>query len=320
MASKVVICGAGFLGSHIAQALGTSTAIKHCVQLASRNPVKTYSILEHRLPADRLLSPATVDITKPLTLTSTFQNAAVVVSLVGIMHGTPQDFENIQWKGAFNVAEAAQRAGAKVVHISAIGADANSEVPYTRTKALGEQAVLEHCPDATIIRPSIVFGPEDDFFNRFSRLSKYLPFMPVFGGGTSRFQPVYVDDIARAVEIIARNDPKVNSLVSGKIIEAGGPDVLTYRQIMELVLKYNGRWRPIISLPFWLGMIQASILERLPHNLFTLTRSQVSQLKMDNVVNEKMSSDTIPISSLLEMDGQGPLKSVDEILPTYLSK
>ncbi|KAK7059218.1 hypothetical protein VNI00_001845 [Paramarasmius palmivorus] len=320
MASKAVVCGAGFLGSHIARALATSTAVRHRVQLASRSPTKIHAILKQQLPADRLLSPETVDVTKPNTLIPALQDASVVVSLVGIMHGTPQDFENIQWKGASNVAEAAKRAGAKLVHISAIGADANSEIPYARTKALGEQAVLERCPDATIIRPSIVFGPEDDFFNRFSRLSKYLPFMPVFGGGTSRFQPVYVDDIARAVEVIARNDSKVNSLVSGKVVEAGGPDVLTYRQIMELVLKYNGRWRPVVSIPFWLGMVQASILERLPHNLFTLTRNQVLQLKMDNIVDPKAASASIAFSELVKLDKQGPLRSVYDILPTYLSK
>lgn len=193
----------------------------------------------------RLLHPVAVDITKPETLAPAFKGASVVVSLVGILHGTPEAFEKIQWRGAENVARAAQNAGAKLIHISAIGANPESKLAYERTKGLGEQAVLETCPTATVIRPSIVFGPEDDFFNvssihstylslrlmiiftsmqRFARLSKFLPFMPVFGGGNSLFQPVYVDDVSQAVEIISRDDEEIRQLVDGKIIEAGGPD------------------------------------------------------------------------------------------------
>lgn len=134
---------------------------------------------------------------------------------------------------------------------------------------------------------------------RFSRLSQFLPFLPVFGGGISRFQPVYVDDLAQAVEIITRNDDKINELVTGKYLDAGGPEgkyawswwialrstynshfslVFTYRELMQLVLKYNRRTRPIISLPFEVGILQGSILEKLPKNLFTVTKAQVSAL------------------------------------------
>ncbi|KAK7465355.1 hypothetical protein VKT23_005334 [Stygiomarasmius scandens] len=317
--SKVVVCGAGFLGFHIARVLTSAANPIRNVQIASRHPSRLYQQLKDTLPVtERLLQPASVDITKPETLGSVFKDASVVVSLVGIMHGTPQDFENIQWKGASNVAEATKAAGAKLIHISAIGADANSTIPYAKTKALGEMSVLEHCPDATIIRPSIVFGPEDDFFNRFSQLSRYLPFLPVFGGGNSRFQPVYVDDVARAVEIISRKDPEIERSVSGQILEAGGPDILTYREIMELVLKYNQRRRPIVSLPFWMGTLQGAVMEKLPVNLFTVTRSQVEQLKSDNVVTQG-NNETFPFRSLVEKySGSGPLKSVHEILPQYL--
>lgn len=167
-----------------------------------------------------------------------FDGATAVISLVGIMHGTPQDFERIQWRGAENVAVCAKEVGAKLIHFSAIGANAQSNIPYARTKALAERAVFDVMPEATVIRPSLVFGPEDDFFNvnlffnviryltyhqRFARLSRFLPFLPVFGGGRSRFQPVYVGDLARLVEVISRDEPNISQDVAGQIIEAGGP-------------------------------------------------------------------------------------------------
>ncbi|TCD66496.1 hypothetical protein EIP91_001321 [Steccherinum ochraceum] len=274
---KVVICGTGFLGSNIAKAIATATKPNRMVQVSSRNPERIHRAIRESLPPaaqGRLLAPKAVDITDPSTLALAFENADVIVSLVGLMYGSPADFERIQWRGAENVARAAKEAGAKLIHISAIGADAQSAVPYERTKALGEQAVFGACPDATVIRPSLVFGPEDDFFNRFAKLSRVLPFMPVFGGGVTLFQPVYVMDIANLVELLSRGDNGVDEEVKGKVIEAGGPDVLSYRQLMELILKITGRWRPIVSVPFGLGLAQAAVLEKLPNNLFTLTRSQ----------------------------------------------
>ncbi|KAF9076027.1 nucleoside-diphosphate-sugar epimerase [Rhodocollybia butyracea] len=330
MSSKVVVCGAGFLGKHISLALtqpafaGSRT---HQVQLASRHPSPLKTELKGLLPS------ASIDITNESSLPEVLSGASLVISLVGIMHGSEKDFDRIQWKGAENVAKAAKNAGAKLVHVSAIGADKTSGIAYNRTKALGEDAVREVFKgstekDVVILRPSIVFGPEDDFFNRFSRLSKFLPFLPVFGGGTSRFQPVYVGDIARAVEIIARNDPAINAMVGGKIIECGGPDILTYKEIMQMVLKYNGRRRPIVSLPFSLGKLQGAVMEQLPVNLFTVTRAQVEQLKSDNIVNpspphNEMGTEYFPFNTLIEkyavLGKRTLLRSVHEVLPTYIS-
>lgn len=267
MSQKVVVCSAGFLGvqsyfldflttqfvlisigSNIAKCLINvngrhDAATSRRVQLSSRQPGKPYAVLKSSVQhQSRLLPPVPVDITKPETLTPSFKDAAFVVSLVGLLNGSPKDFEEIQWKGAENVAKAAKSVGAKLIHVSAIGADINSSIPYARTKALAEASVFDICPDATVIRPSIVFGPGDSFFNvctttrvtnisskychgqRFARISRFLPFLPVFGGGKSRLQPVFVGDVARAVEIISRNDKAINKLVSGKIIEAGGPE------------------------------------------------------------------------------------------------
>ncbi|KIK70739.1 hypothetical protein GYMLUDRAFT_210155 [Collybiopsis luxurians FD-317 M1] len=330
--SKVVLCGSGFLGKHIARALirpaftGSPT---HQVLLASRSPKKSYSGLKNE---SGILSPIRIDITDESTLFPAFSGASLIVSLVGIMHGSSEDFDRIQWKGAENVARAAAKAGAKLVHVSAIGADKESKIPYNKTKALGEQAVRDIYSraekDVVVLRPSIVFGPEDDFFNRFSRLSRLLPFLPVFGGGSSQFQPVYVGDIARAIEIIARDDPAINSIVGGKVIECGGPDILTYKEIMQLVLKCNHRRRPIISLPFWMGKVQGAVMEQLPPNLFTLTRAQVEQLKSDNIIRvsppqNEMGTEYFPFSTLVEKytfpDKRSSLRSVHEILPSYIS-
>ncbi|KAG5353661.1 hypothetical protein C0989_003798 [Termitomyces sp. Mn162] len=264
------------------------------IQISSRHPNKVHNILKNTIPQDRLLPPVSLDITKPETLPLAFRNANVVISLVGVLNGSPKAFEEIQLKGAENVAQAAKGAGAKLIHFSAIGADPQSEIMYAKTKGLAEHSILQICPDATIIRPSLVFGPEDDFFN-----------------------PVYVEDLARAVEIIARDDPDVRKLVQGCIMEAGGPEIFTFKQLMELVLMHNKRYRPIISLPYAVGLLQGAVLEKLPTNLFTVTRDQVKQLSSDNVINPSSLPGVISFKDLLERYS-GPLTSVHDVLPTYL--
>jgi len=320
MFQKVVVCGAGFLGSNIAKSLMHVTTGSHArrVQISSRNPEKVHASLRGQGVDTGLLPSVPVDITESSSLVPAFEGADVVISLVGIMHGTPKDFENVQWKGAENVARTAKNVGAKLIHFSAIGADPNSSIPYAKTKALAERSVFEICPDATIIRPSIVFGPGDSFFNRFAQLSRFLPFLPVFGGGQAQFQPVFVGDIARAVEIVSRDDASVRRAVAGKIIEAGGPDVFTYREIMQLVLRYTHRRRPIISLPFAVGKLQGLLLEQLPNNMFTITRAQVEQLKSDNVVSQSFAANQYSFRDLIQQNTSTPLKSVHDILPSYL--
>ncbi|GJE85846.1 complex I NDUFA9 subunit family protein [Phanerochaete sordida] len=318
---KVVICGAGFLGSAVARAVLSASRTPRRVLLVSRNnTAKAHAEIAKSLPKDqqqRLEPPMDADITKPETLVPAMEGADVVVSLVGLMNGTVEDFERIQWRGAENVAKAAEKVHAKVIHVSAIGANCNSPVPYARTKALGEDAVLDACPSATIIRPSILFGKGDGFFARFAQLAKVLPFMPCFGGGTSKFQPVFVDDLARAIEILSRKEIETSEACDGKTIEAGGPEVFTYREIMELVLKYTNKRRPIVSVPYAVGTLQGLVLEQLPPNLFTITRAQVQQLKEDNVVNPATFQDACSFKDILANNGR-KLTSVHEILPTYL--
>ncbi|KAI0052528.1 NAD(P)-binding protein [Auriscalpium vulgare] len=321
MVQKVVICGAGFLGRNIAAAIARGSSFPgppRSVQVSSRKPDRLHALLSRELPAGAVLAPAVAaDITKPDTLVPAFKDASVVISLVGLLQGSPAQFEAIQWRGAENVAKAARAVGAKLIHISAIGADPDSNIAYWRTKALGEEAAFEACPEATVIRPSLVFGPGDSFFNRFARLSQILPVLPVFGDGGTRFQPVYVGDIARLTEVISRNDQTIRKAVAGRIIEAGGPDIFTFKEIMELVLKYTHRYRPIVPVPWFVGKMQGAVLERLPSNILTLTRDQVEQLRHDNILSSPQPETHVSFEKLMFDHGER-LRSVHEVLPEYL--
>ncbi|CAG8524772.1 6717_t:CDS:2, partial [Cetraspora pellucida] len=226
--------------------------------MGARHP----KIEELKLSGNQVLPLMKCDITSQDEILKTCEGASIIVNLVGIMYENPPiyTFENVQHLGAKNVAIAAKQNDAQLVHISAIGADPNSEVPYARTKGLGEIAIHEIYPKATIIRPSIVFGPEDNFFNRFSKLARVLPFIPVFGGGSTKFQPVYVWDLATVVAKASNQSLKFQE----KIFEIGGPKVYTYKELMQLTLSEAGIKRPIISLPWQIGLIQGYFLEKLP--------------------------------------------------------
>ncbi|WVN88299.1 uncharacterized protein L203_103504 [Cryptococcus depauperatus CBS 7841] len=327
---KIVLVGAGFLGSYIARSLVADPRNK--IKIVSRHPEALYSKLSTL--GSQILPPTSTDISSPECfphLCKAMEGASAVVSMAGLLVGSDEHMKALQEDGAKRVGEAAKKAGIRrVVGISAIGADPKAITAYWRTKANGEQAIWDNHPSASIIRPSILFGPGDSFFNRFATLAKYLPFLPVFGGGTVKFQPVYVGDVARAVEICCRDDPQLVQKVGGRIIEAGGPDILTYREIMQLVLRYTrleGR-RAIISLPYWLGTMQGFILEKLPESIFTLTRAQVAQLKFDNIVSPHLSMPSQDFQDLLKAfpspatssvpPGEVELKSVYGMLPTYL--
>ncbi|PPQ63774.1 hypothetical protein CVT24_004316 [Panaeolus cyanescens] len=315
-------------GRHIAKAIATSNAenlasghAMRQVQLSSRNPDKIWTSVKDEISETYLLPPVPIDVANPSTLSHAFRDAQTVVSLVGIVHGSQSDFESIQWKGSENVAWAARENGSKLIHFSSIGADPNSHIPYVRTKGLAEESVMKICPTATIVRPSLVFGPEDDFFNRFARLARILPCIPVFGGGNTRFQPVSVNDLGRLVELLSRKQLNIDDYSSGKVIEAGGPEVFTYRQLMELILKQMNLKRPIVSLPFALGKVQANILEHFPVNIFTITPGQVEQLKSDNVIDsDKLDQKHISLEEFMSNVSALPLETLREVLPTYIHR
>src|SRR5205823_1446085 len=182
----------------------------------------------------------------PASVEAAMRDSHVAINLVGILtESGAQTFDAVQTKGAETIARAASAVGARMVHVSAIGADENSPSHYARSKAAGEKAVLSAVPSATLFRPSVVFGPEDDFTNRFAALARMSPALALIGGGITRLQPVYVGDVAAAIAEAVDGKAK-----AGATYELGGPEVLTMRGIMELILKTTERRRMLVSLPF----------------------------------------------------------------------
>ena len=208
------------------------------------------------------------------------RGADIVINLVGILYERGrQRFDTVQAFGAEQVALAAANHGARMIQVSAIGADANSPSDYARAKAEGEKAVLAAKPDAVVFRPSIMFGPEDEFFNKFAAMARMLPALPLIGGGETKFQPVFVGDVAEAIAARGRR----RRAKAGATYELGGPEVRTFKELMEYVLAVTGRRRLLIPLPFPLAKLQATFLQYLPKPL--LTPDQVELLKADNVVS-----------------------------------
>lgn len=236
------------------------------------------------------------------------EGADAVINLVGILHESGrQTFGSVQATGPRIVAEAARAAGlAQVVQVSAIGADPDSPADYARSKAAGEAAVREVLPDSVILRPSIVFGPEDDFFNRFAGMARVAPALPLIGGGETKFQPVYVCDVAEAVARAAEG-----RATAGTVYELGGPEVKTFKECLELMLKVIDRRRALVPIPFGLATFQAKILQMLPNPLLTV--DQVEMLKRDNVV----SSEAIAEGRTLQGLGIEP-QALAAILDSYL--
>ena len=205
------------------------------------------------------------------------------------------------------MARAASAAGARMVHVSAIGADENSPSGYARAKAAGEKAVLAAVPSATILRPSLIFGPDDQFTNRFASLARMSPFLPLIGGGVTKLQPAYVGDVATAVADAVDGKTK-----EGATYELGGPEVLTMREIMEIILRITERRRMLLSLPFGLAKFQAMFLQFAPGPL-KLTPDQVALLESDNVVSDAAKAAGLTLEGL----GITP-DSLEAIAPQYL--
>ncbi|GHD64003.1 3-beta-hydroxy-Delta(5)-steroid dehydrogenase [Thalassobaculum fulvum] len=250
------------------------------------------------------VTPMRADVTDPAAVARAVAGADMVINLVGILYQSGRNtFDAVQATAPGTIAKAAADAGVRaLVHVSAIGADADSRSAYARSKAAGEAAVRAAFPAATVLRPSIVFGANDSFFNRFAAMAQVMPFLPLIGGGANKFQPVYVDDVADAA-IAALQRPEA----AGKTYELGGPSTYTFRQLLELMLVEIRRRRPLVTVPFWLASLQAAVLELLP--VPPLTRDQIELLKRDNVV--------APGASTLADLGVDPTP-LEIVLPTYL--
>jgi NADH dehydrogenase len=297
-----VFGGSGFLGRHVVRALAQRG---YQVRAAVRRPEHA----GHLQPLGNIgqIQAVQANLRVRWSIDRAVQGADHVVNLVGLLFESgQQSFEAAHNLGARSVAEAAKAVGAGLTQVSAIGVDAKSPSAYARTKALGEQAVLETMPDAVIFRPSIMFGPEDHFFNRFAGMARLSPMLPLIGGGHTKFQPVYVGDVAEA---IARSvDGKV---AGGRIYELGGPDVRSFKQLMQEMLGVIGRRRFLVPIPWPLASLQASILGLMPKPL--LTRDQVTQLKRDNVVSKEAEAEGRTLAGL------GIQRhAMAAILPSYL--
>jgi uncharacterized protein YbjT (DUF2867 family) len=239
-------------------------------------------------------------------LAATVQGADSVVNLVGILHEYgAQRFDAVHHEGAARLARIAKAAGVRrFVHVSALGTDASSGAAYARSKAAGEAAVRAAFPEAVILRPSVVFGPEDDFFNRFAGMAQLLPALPLIGGGATRFQPVYVGDVADAV-VRALDDGGA----AGRTYELGGPRIYSFRELMELMLEEVGRRRALLPVSYGVAEFLGGLLEFLPAP--PLTRDQVRMLRADSVVSEG----ALTLADL----GIVP-NAVEAILPTYMDR
>lgn len=314
-----VFGASGFIGRHIVKRLA---AQGYTVIACMRDVQGGMFLKPYGVPGQIILQACNVRdldmVTKAVT------NADVVYSLVGILSPWgKQTFSSVHIGAAANIARACSEAGVdNLIHLSALGADEESEAEYARTKAAGEKAVLDEYPGATILRPSVVFGPEDDFFNRFARMARLAPALPVigapalpnvkfegdlqvdfFGDGGAKLQPVYVGDVAQAA---------VNSInnaeAKGQIFELGGPQIMSMKDIMQTVLQETQRKCLLLPLAFPVGKILGGFLGFLPNP--PLSRDQVVMLETDNVVSEKA-------LNLADLGVEATLAEV--ILPTYLA-
>jgi len=297
-----VFGGSGFLGRHVVRALAKRD---YRIRVAVRRP----ELAGHLQPLGRVgqIHAVQANVRHAPSVDAVMRGAAAAINLVAILSESgPQTFDAVQARGAASIAGAAQAHGARLVHISAIGADAQSPSHYARAKAEGEQAVLSAVPSASILRPSVIFGPEDHFTNRFAALARLSPVLPLIGGDT-RLQPVFVGDVARAVADAVDGRTK-----AGAIYELGGPEVLTMRQIWQIILTITERERLLVPLPFGLAKLKAAFLQFAPGD-FKLTPDQVTQLKIDNIVSDAARTASLTFEGL----GITP-DSLEAVAPQYL--
>lgn len=272
--------GSGFVGRYVARRMAQEG---WRVRVAVRRPNEALFVRPYGVVGQ--VEPVFCNIRDDASVRAAMKGADAVVNCVGILGEVGANrFDAVQHEGAGRIARIAAEEGAEhLVHISAIGADAASDSLYAQSKARGEAAVLEHFRRAVILRPSIIFGPEDQFFNRFAAMTRLGPVLPLAAAET-RFQPVYVDDVAKAAVMGALGEAKPGTY------ELGGPDVATFRELMAMMLKVIHRRRLILNLPFWLARVMATLLDAaqgITLGLFTnrvLTRDQLKNLRRDNVV------------------------------------
>ncbi len=299
---EVTVFGAsGFVGRHIVRLLA-DRGVR--VRAACRDPERA-AFLKTMGEVGQISLPQ-ANLRFPKSIAAAVEGADAVINLVGLLYQKgPQSFDAIHAKGARAVAKAAKEAGVdRLIQMSAIGADSKSNALYGRSKAAGEAAVLEEFSNATILRPSVIFGPEDNFVNLFASLARFTPVMPLIGGGQTKFQPVYVGDVAAAVWKILQEPA-----TAGQVFEFGGPREISFEEILRYICEQTGRRRHFVPMPFALAKIDAFFLQLLPKPLLTV--DQIEMLKTDNVV-----SGNAPGLDALGVNAT----PIESILPTYITR
>ncbi|MFT9400460.1 complex I NDUFA9 subunit family protein [Acetobacter sp.] len=295
-----VLGGNGFVGRYVVQNLAEAG---YTVRVASRRP----DLAAQLRPLGRVgqIAPFYASVLDDESVRFVVQGADTVINLVAVLGSSSrQGLDAVNVQGAERVARMAAQAGVpSFVHMSALGAAANAPSAYARSRAAGEEAVKRHFPTTTFIRPSVIFGPDDRFFNLFATLARYLPVLPVYGANT-RLQPVFVGDVA---QVVARAG--WDASLAGQIFSLGGPDVLTMREIYQWVLKATHRSKPLFAVPSGLAKLQAAFFEHFPGKL--ITRDQLLMLSRDNVV-------PAGAPGFAEL-GIVP-RSVEECVPFYLDR
>lgn len=295
-----ILGGTGFIGRYVVQQLARAG---YRLRVISRNPNADSELYTSGNVGQITLISG--DITKPESYKSVLAGSYAVINLVGILFESgKQNFTAIHSLGAEKLAIAAKAAGvSRFIHISALGVNNERGSSYARSKMLGERAVLSAFPEATILRPSVIFGAEDNFFNKFARMARISPALPLIGGGKTLFQPVYVGDVARAIEICLAQDES-----KGQIYELGGARSYSFKQILEYILAQIGKKRLLVSVPFGVAFPFAKLLELCPNPM--LTCDQVKSLKYNNILGQSANG--------LSLLGIKPTP-IEVCVPEYLS-
>ncbi|MBX9588966.1 MAG: complex I NDUFA9 subunit family protein [Hyphomonadaceae bacterium] len=303
-----VLGGSGFVGRYVVRALANDG---WRVRAAVRRP----DLAGHLQPMGAVgqVHAVQANLRYPDSIARAVEGADAVVNLVGILFKSgAQTFHAVHVAGARAAAKAAKAAGAKTfVHVSAIGADRKSWGKYGRTKAAGEAAVLAEFPEAVILRPSLVFGPEDQLFNRFAAMARLSPVLPLIGGGKTLMQPVYAGDVGAAIATVLRGEARPRT-----IYELGGPDIVTFRRLLDLTQEWSGRRRWYVRIPFWLAQVGAFLTLPLPNSMRPLTVDQVRMLTEPNVVSKAAREDGRTLAGL----GIATPHAMAGIVPGYLER
>ena len=298
-----IIGGSGFVGRHVVRALARRS---YRIRVACRRP----DLAGHLQPlgASGQIMPVQANVRYPASLAAACDGAYAVINLTGVLYSAgAQSFDAVHGFGAEAAAKAARAAKARVfIQMSALGAGENSTAHYARSKADGEKRARAAFPGTIVLRPSIVFGPEDGFFNRFAAMARFAPFLPLIGGGHTKFAPVFVGDVAEAIACLVDRGE-----ADGRTYELGGPEILTFKQLMEFTLDTVGRKRPLLPVPWGIARLQAMLLGLLPKPL--LTTDQVELLKVDNIVSEQARRERRTLEGL----GIAP-SGIAGIVPGYL--